>query len=71
MKYLGGKDRAKKFIQECQDVGLDVRDVEIIKNIEKNPEWFTVLLSYSELGLLKRMGSSINKLKGIENGDKN
>ncbi len=44
-------------------VGLDLGDVDIIKTIAREPEWLTVLISYSELGLLPRLGDAITQLK--------
>ncbi len=63
-KYLGSRQRVKDFSKECKAIGLDIGNPEIIRNIAKEPEWFTILLSYSELGLLKRLGSAIIKIKG-------
>ena len=68
-KYLGSRDKVKVFARECKDVGLDLGKIETIKNISAHPEWFSVLLSYSELGLLPRLGSAINKLKENQNGN--
>ena len=62
-KYLGSRDKVKVFARECRDVGLELGDMDVIKQIAKEPEWFSVILSYSELGLLPRLGSAINKLK--------
>jgi len=67
-KYLGSKEKVKVFARECKDVGLNLGNYETIKLIAKNPEWFQVLISYSELGLLPRLGSAINKLKEDQNG---
>ena len=64
-KYLGSRDRVKVFVKECKTIGLELGDVNIIQKIADEPEWFSVLISYSELGLLKRLGESINKLKDI------
>ncbi len=70
-KYLGGKDKVKVFVKECKSVGLNIGNPDIIRNIAKEPEYFTVLISYSELGLLKKLGEAITKIKEIKNGNKN
>jgi hypothetical protein len=49
--------------RECKAVGLDLSHIDVIKQIAAEPEWFTVVISYSELGLLKRLGEAITKLK--------
>jgi len=61
--YLGTKDKVRTFAKECKAVGLNIGDDEVIIGIAKEPEWFTVILSYSELGLLKRLGTAIHKIK--------
>ncbi len=66
-KYLGSRDKVKVFAGECKSVGLNLGDINVIKQISSNPEWFTVLLTYSELGLLKKLGGAVTKLK--ENND--
>ena len=70
-KYLGGVDRAKTFVSECEGIGLDLRDAQILKNVSENPEWFAVMLSYSELGLLKRINEALTNLKENKNGNEN
>ncbi len=67
-KYLGNKERVKIFAKECKSIGLDIGNPDIIRNIAKKPEYFTVLISYSELGLLKKLGEAVIKIKEIENG---
>ena len=62
-KYLGSRDKVKVFARECKSVGLDLGDQNVIKKIAAEPEWFAVMLSYSELGLLKRLGSAVTNLK--------
>ncbi len=62
-KYLGGREKVKVFVKECRQVGLDLGDPKIIKSIAKNIEWFTVLLNYSQLGLLPKLGQAITKIK--------
>jgi len=63
-KFLGSRDKVMVFAKECRDVGLDLNDIENIKGIAENMEWFTVLLNYSELGLLPKLGKAIQKIKG-------
>jgi len=65
-KYLGSRDKVKKFALECKAIGFELGDLNNITNIAEKPEWFSVLLSYSELGLLKRMGDAVINLKKIE-----
>ncbi|RLA59454.1 MAG: hypothetical protein DRQ78_10590 [Epsilonproteobacteria bacterium] len=62
-KYLGGRDKLRVFILECRVIGVDLGDINIIKNISIKPEWFQVLISYSELGLLPRLGDAVSNLK--------
>lgn len=62
-KYLGSRDRVKVFAGECKAVGLPLGDPITIQKIASEPEWFAVILSYSELGLLKRLGDAITNLK--------
>ena len=70
-KYLGGKDKVKVFVKECRVIGLDIGNPDIIKNIANSPEWFQVIVSYSELGLLKRLGEAITNTKETTNGNQN
>ena len=65
-KYLGSKEKVKVFARECKAVGLNLGDINVIKQISAEPEWFTVLISYSELGLLPRLGNAVSKLKEIK-----
>ena len=65
-KYLGSRDKVKVFARECKAVGLELGDINVIKQISQEPEWFSVILSYSELGLLPRLGTAISKLKEIK-----
>jgi hypothetical protein len=48
---------------ECKSVGLHLGEENVIDNIAKHPQWFAVLISHSELGLLKRVGDAIVHLK--------
>jgi len=50
-------------VKECKAVGLDIGNIEIIKRIAQEPEWFTILLTYSELGLLPKLGKAVTTLK--------
>jgi len=61
-KYLGSVDKVKVFARECKAVGVDLSDPNIIQNIASEPEWFAVMLSYSELGLLSRVGKAATNL---------
>jgi len=65
-KYLGNRNKVKIFAQECKVVGLNLGNIETIKTIAEKPEWFSVLLTYSELGLLSKLGSAIKALKNID-----
>ena len=62
-KYLGGASKVKEFAKECKAVGLDIGNPDIIRSIARNYEWFTVLITYSELGLLRKLGKAITILK--------
>lgn len=62
-KYLGSTDKVRVFVKECKAVGLDLGNPTTIKKAANEPEWFQVLLSYSELGLLKRLGDAVLKIK--------
>jgi len=64
-KYLGSKEKVKIFAKECRAIGLELGDVNVIKNIAQNPEWFTTLINYSELGLLPKLGKAVTKLNEI------
>ena len=63
IKYLGGKENFKQFLDECRTVGFDIGKPSIIKEIAKKPEWFTIVISYHELGLLKRLSQAIKHIK--------
>ena len=68
-KYLGSRDKVKVFAKECKAVGLNLGDIGVIKQIAAKPEWLQVLISYSELGLLPRLGDAITNLKEDQNGN--
>ncbi len=65
-KYLGSTDKVRTFAKECKNIGLDLGNPITIKNAASKPEWFQVLLSYSELGLLSRLGNATIQMKEIE-----
>lgn len=65
-KYLGGRDKVKVFVKECRAVGLDLGNPKIIKSIAEKPEWFIVILNYSQLGLLPKLGQAIEQIKEIK-----
>jgi hypothetical protein len=61
-KYLGSVDKVKVFARECKAVGVNLTDPNVIRNIASEPEWFAVMLSYSELGLLPKIGQAVTNL---------
>ena len=61
--YKGDIKLAKEFIKELKDLGLDISTEEVINEIFNNPHHLTLLITYSDLGLLKKIGESITGLQ--------
>ena len=61
--YKDDKELAKQFIKEVRDLGLDISDEEVIKKIHNRPEQLALLITYSDLGMLRKIGESMNALK--------
>lgn len=64
--FDGNKLQAKEFIVECKTLGLDLSDEEVINEIHSQPHHLTLLLTYSNLGLLRKIAESFNGLKKIK-----
>jgi len=45
-------------------LGIDTNDSATLDRIAQYPEYFTTLISYSELGLLTKMKQSVDIIKG-------
>jgi len=62
-KYFGDTKEVKEFSQDCKKIGMDLTSDGMAIQISKKPEWFSVLLTYYELGLLSKIAKSIEELK--------
>ena len=47
-------------------LGINTNDEATLDRIASMPEYFTTMISYSELGMFKKLIEHSNKLKGIE-----
>jgi len=45
-------------------LGIDTNDSATLDRIAANPEFFTTLISYSDLGLLSKLRESVDTIKG-------
>ncbi len=61
--YKGDIALAKAFIKELRDMGLDISNEEIINEIFQKPHHLTLLITYSDLGMLRKIGESLNGLR--------
>jgi len=62
LNFFGGdKVRLKRFALDCESIGFKLRDN--IDAIVKYPEHFSLLISYSDLGILSKLADSLNILK--------
>ena len=62
LKYFDGdKSRLLKLAESCEILGFKIRDN--IDSISKNPEQFSLLITYSDLGILSKLTDSLKKLK--------
>lgn len=61
--YKGDVKLAKEFIKELKDLGLDISTEEVINEIFQKPHHLTLLITYSDLGILRKVGESIIGLK--------
>jgi len=64
LRYFdGNKILAKEFIKECRSFDLDLSDEEVLNEIHAKPHHLTLLLTYSNLGLLRKIAESVDGLK--------
>lgn len=56
------KERLKKLATSCKILGFPIG--ENIESIQKNPEHFSLLITYSDLGILDKLTNSLEILKG-------
>ena len=54
----------KEFIAELKAIGLDLGKEEVLDKIEQDPSHLMVLISYSGLGITRRLVQVIDKYKG-------
>ena len=57
--YNNDREQVKRFAIECKDFGFDLGHPKVYNIIKEKPEFFTTLITYSDLGIL----SKINELK--------
>ena len=60
--FDGDKERLKKLAVSCKAIGFPIG--ENIESIQKNPEHFSLLITYSDLGILSKLTDSLEVLKG-------
>jgi len=57
--------RLTKLGNGLRMLGIDTNDSDTLDRISAYPEYFTTLISYSELGLLSKLEESVKVIKGI------
>lgn len=60
--FNGDKEKVKQLAKDCNAIGFKIS--ENIESIQKNPEQFTLLITYSDLGILGKLTETLTKLKG-------
>ena len=59
--FEGDKNRLKKLATSCKILGFPIG--ENIESIQKNPEQFQILITFSDLGMLEKITNSLEILK--------
>ena len=59
--FEGDKNRLKKLAVSCKELGFPIG--ENIESIQKNPEQFQILITFSDLGMLEKITNSLEILK--------
>ncbi len=59
--FEGDKNRLKKLAVSCKELGFPIG--ENIESIQKNPEHFQILITFSDLGMLEKITNSLEILK--------
>jgi len=59
--FNNDKERLKRFAKSCKELGFPIG--ENIKAIQKYPEHFSLLITYSDLGVLSKLTDSLEILK--------
>jgi len=62
--FEGDKSRLKKLAKSCNELGFPIG--ENISAIQKHPGHFSLLISYSDLGILSKLTDSLEVLKQKE-----
>jgi len=65
LKYFDGdKSRLIRLAESCEIIGFRIRDN--IDAISKHPEQFSLLITYSDLGILSKLTDSLKQLKEVK-----
>ena len=59
--FDGDKERLKALAKSCKELGFPIGDN--IESIVKYPEHFSLLITYSDLGILSKLTDSLEVLK--------
>ena len=59
--FDGDVSRVKELARGCNAIGFKIS--ENLEAISKNPEQFTLLISYSDLGILGKLADTLDVLK--------
>ncbi len=63
LRYFNGDiERVKLLVKGCN--ALDFKISDNLESIQKNPEHFTMLITYSDLGILGKLADTLAVLKG-------
>lgn len=64
LNYFGqDKSRVKKLGEGCKAIGFPLNVEENIDSLTEHPEAFSLLITYSDLGLLGKLEEVLNTLK--------
>jgi len=64
--YSNDVTRLQKMSAGLKLVGIDVNDEYILDSIAANPEHFLTLITYADLGILEKLTTSVNIIKGVQ-----
>ena len=63
LRYFNGDmERVKLLAKGCNAIGFKIS--ENLESIQKNPEQFMLLITYSDLGILGKLADTLIVLKG-------
>jgi len=61
--YNNDVKRVKRLVKGCKDIGLPLGEEKTLDAIAEHPEAFFTLMTFSDFGVLEKIGESLTILK--------